>query len=182
MPSLHLRRHRAGDGPARTRGAGRNPGPARPPLQLQVARRRRRCGAPLAEFMPTITVAHGQGVGDGDDTRRGVEGGLQHHGAFQVATSHVCGVRDPDRPIASFVTEEATEDRWAVEAWESTTSRLTRPGSPAQRCADPRGAHSRLSGSCPCELLRTSAGPVLAAPVTRRAPSIVVGDPTICRG
>ena len=76
----------------------------------------------LAELMPPIAVAHGQGVGDGDRTSRRAEGGLQHHGAVQVAAGHLCGVRGPDRPVARLVTQEATENRWAVEAGKHNQS------------------------------------------------------------
>ena len=69
--------------------------------------------------MPPVAVAHGQGVGNDNRARRRAEGGLQHHGAVQVAASHLGGARGPDRPVAGLVTEEATEDRRAVEAGEA---------------------------------------------------------------
>ena len=89
----------------------------------------------LAELMPPVAVAHGQGVGDGDRARRRGEGGLQHHGAVQVAASHLGGARGPDRPVAGFVTEEATEDGRAVEAWEAQP--VDRPVPAHQRRAVP---------------------------------------------
>ena len=71
---------------------------ARRPAQQKMRRT-------LAELMAPVAVAHGQGVGDGDRARRRAEGGLQHHGAVEVAASHLGGVRGPDRPIASLVPE-----------------------------------------------------------------------------
>ena len=42
----------------------------------------------VAELMPPVAFAHGQGVGDRDRTGRRGERGLQHHGPVQVAASH----------------------------------------------------------------------------------------------
>ena len=116
----------------------------------------------LAEAMPPVGVAHGQGVGDGDRTRRRAEGGLQHHGALEVAASHLCGGRGPDRPVASFVTEKATEDRRAVEAREAQP--VDRPAPAHQRSAVPirkerifgYGGRTHVSS-----FARTCAGPVI---------------------
>ena len=88
-----------------------------------------------AEIVPPVAVAHGQRVGDGDRTRRRAEGGLQHHGAVQVAPGHLSGPGGPDRPVAGLVTEEATEDRWAVEAGEAQP--VDRPVPAHQRSAVP---------------------------------------------
>ena len=88
-----------------------------------------------AQLMSLVAVAHGQGVGDCDGTPRRAEGGLQHHGAVQVAASHLTGVCRPDRPVASLVTEEATEDRGAVEAGEAQP--VDRPVPAHQRRAVP---------------------------------------------
>ena len=87
----------------------------------------------LAELMAPVAVAHGQGVDDGDRARRRAGGGLQHHGAVQVPAGHSCGARGPDRPVASFVAEEATEDRRAVEAGEAQP--VDRPVPAYQRSA-----------------------------------------------
>ena len=91
-------------------------------LDLPFGARRpseQKMGCPPAELMAPVAVAHGQGVGDDDRARRGAEGGLQHHGAVQVAASCLCGIGGPDRPVTGVVAEEATEDRRAVEAWEA---------------------------------------------------------------
>ena len=133
----------------------------------------------LAELMPPVAVAHGQGVGDGDRTRRRAEGGLQHHGAVQVAASHLCGARGPDRPVASFVTEEATEDRRAVEAGEAQP--VDRPVPAHQRRAVPIrkerivGYRGRAHVS---SFARTSAGSVSGSSDEAAGPPIVVGDPS----
>ena len=88
-----------------------------------------------AELMSSVALAHGEGVGDRDGTRRRAEGGLQHHGAFQVSASHLTGVGDPDRPVTCFVAQETTEDRGAVEAWEAQP--VDRPVPAHQRSAVP---------------------------------------------
>ena len=130
----------------------------------------------LAELMPPVAVAHGQGVGDGDRTRRRAEGGLQHHGAVQVAASHLCGARGPDRPVAGLVTEEATEDRRAVEAGEAQP--VDRPVPAHQRGAVPirkerivgYGGRAHVSS-----FARTSAGSASGSSGERRTHAIRSG-------
>ena len=84
---------------------------------LRTSQKKVRCTPP--ELMSPVAVAHGEGVADRDGTTRRPVGGLQHHGAVQVAASHLTRVRGPDRPVASFLAEKATEDRGAVEAREA---------------------------------------------------------------
>ncbi len=68
-------------------------------LDLSVDARRtpeQKMGRVAAELMPSVPLAHGEGVDESDPARRRAEGGLQHHGAVEVAASHVSGVRGLD--------------------------------------------------------------------------------------
>ncbi len=73
----------------------------------------------LTKLMPAVTVAHRQGVGERDRAGRRAKRGLRHHRPVQVAASHLCGSHGPHRPVAGVFTEEAAEDRGAVEAREA---------------------------------------------------------------
>ena len=83
-----------------------------------------RLPSPMASASVTATVPVG--------VRKVVS---KHHGAVQVAAGHLCGARRPDRPVAGFVTEKATENRWAVEAGEAQP--VDRPVPAHQRSAVP---------------------------------------------
>ena len=73
----------------------------------------------FAELVSPVAKAHGKCIGDRDRTRRRAKGRLQHHGPVQVAPGRLCRTGGPDRPVAGFLPEEATEDRGAVETWEA---------------------------------------------------------------
>ncbi len=129
-----------------------------------------------AEIVPPVAVAHGQRVGDGDRTRRREEGGLQHHGAVQIAPGHLSGPGGPDRPVAGLVIEEATEDRWAVEAGEAQPVDRTVPAH--QRSAVPI-REERIVGYGDCAHVSsfacTSAGSESGSSGAASVPPIVAG-------
>ena len=79
-------------------------------LPYQQARRA------LAQLVTGVVRADGQCVGEGRRAGRGLEGGLQHHRAVQVATHcAVLGGRG-DRPVAGRIVEESAEYGRAVES------------------------------------------------------------------
>ena len=120
----------------------------------QVARRSRRCGASLPSSCPRLPSPMARASVIGDRARRRAEGGLQHHGAVQVAAGHFVWRSWPGSTSGRLRHRGGDRRSTGCRSVGSTTSRSTRPGSPAPRCADPKGAHSRLWGSCSCELLR----------------------------
>ena len=155
MRPLH-RRHRSNRGwtnPYSGRGTYSRDNSTSP--STHVARRSRRCGAPLPSSCPRFP----------SPMARASVSATVPVGVWKVVSKTMVRSRyrrvtcvalgSPDRPVARFVTEKATEKRRAVEAWEAQP--VDRPVPAHQRSAVPirKKRIVGYEGSCSCELLRS---------------------------
>ena len=104
-------------------------------------------GAPAPSSWPRLPFAHRERVDERRRTGRGDEGCLQHHRAVEVAARRVGCSRRANGPVPGVVAEQPTEERRRCRSGGSTTSRASRPGSPAPPNDGRRASRSRRSVS-----------------------------------